>query len=72
MKIVNLSQLNSAYKKGETVSLESLLIKGLVQQKKSERIKSVKILGKGKLTQKLKFDEKLLFSKKALDARNVS
>ncbi len=48
---VNLSDLERAFKDGETVSIKTLREKGLV--KKSTKF--VKILGKGKLSKKLKF-----------------
>jgi len=57
--VVNLKDLEEKYKDGEEVSLKSLIEKGLVDKK----AKKVKILGKGKLTKRLKFADSLLFSK---------
>lgn len=62
-RIVNLEDLEKGYKMGEEVSLKSLIEKGIVDKK----TKKVKILGRGKLTKKLKFAEDILFSKRASD-----
>ncbi|OGD65468.1 50S ribosomal protein L15 [Candidatus Berkelbacteria bacterium RIFCSPHIGHO2_12_FULL_36_9] len=55
---VNFNILEKKFKDGEEVSPKSLYEKGLIESKKV----SIKILGKGKLTKKLKF-KKCLFSR---------
>lgn len=50
--VVNLAELNTAFKEGETVSPATLLAKGLVRRVKG-RAPKVKILGTGELTKKL-------------------
>lgn len=66
--VVNLEDLEKKYKAGEKVDLESLIEKGLVNKK----AKKVKILGRGKLTKKLKFSDELLFSKSVIDKIRIS
>ena len=61
--IVNLQDLEKIFKKGETVSPESLLQKRLVRRFRG-RTPMVKILGKGMLTSSLVF-KGVLFSKTA-------
>lgn len=61
VSIVNLADLDKKFKNGETVSVKSLIEKGLVD----DQTKQVKILGDGELTKKLKFEPGILFSKKA-------
>jgi large subunit ribosomal protein L15 len=72
--VVNLRDLDKKFKTGEEVSLKSLIEKGLIKPKKGQSIKTVKILGGGKLSKKLKFAKDLLFSKTARayhDNKNV-
>lgn len=57
--IFNLGWLNEKFNEGETISLNSLTEKGLVDKNKRFL---VKILGDGSLTKKLIFDKNLLFS----------
>jgi len=59
--IVNLKDLEKKFKNGEVVNPETLLEKGLIAKIRN-RIPEVKILGDGKLTKKLKF-ENCRFSK---------
>lgn len=54
-QIVNLDVLDVKFKEGETVSPQSLLDKSLVRKIKG-RAPVVKILGRGKLKKKLKFE----------------
>lgn len=49
--VINLDQLEKKFKQGEVVSPGTLNQKGLIDSKKEK----VKILGRGKLTKKLKF-----------------
>ncbi len=49
--VVNLGDINMAYKAGETVSVETLIQKGLLKRKGS----SVKVLGAGAFDKKLTF-----------------
>ena len=48
---INVDRLESNYKKGQTVNLETLFEKGIVSRNEVKR--GVKILGRGKLTKKL-------------------
>ena len=66
--VVNLVDLENKFKTNEMVSMDSLIKKGIIKFKKNKSIKKVKILGTGKLSKKLKFDESLLFSKKARES----
>lgn len=63
MVAVNLRDLNSAYKEGETVSKKTLLKRGLIRTGRF----GIKILGTGELKKKLVFDKELKFSKAAHD-----
>jgi large subunit ribosomal protein L15 len=54
--VVNLDQIEAKYADGETVSLESLKLKGLIKSRDA----NVKILGRGDLTKKLSFEMKKL------------
>lgn len=62
--IINLNDLNAHFKDQEIVSPQALLKKGLIDKIKG-RIPQVKILGKGGLTKKLKFQD-CKFSKNVL------
>lgn len=53
--VVNIADLDKAFKDSETVSPQSLLEKGLIRRIKGRRPK-VKILGRGELSKKLKFE----------------
>lgn len=66
-KTVNLGDLEKYYKNNETVSAESLIKKGLIRPKKSNRKIKIKVLGDGELTKNLKFPEDILYSQKALE-----
>jgi large subunit ribosomal protein L15 len=61
---INLNDLERNFKDGETVSVENLVKIGLVDKIKSKRSK-IKILGDGKLNNKLTVDKGILLSKKA-------
>lgn len=50
--IVSLKDINNNYKDGETVTPDTLIEKGIIDSKKEP----IKILGKDKLTVKVKFD----------------
>ena len=63
--IVNLSDLSNNFKEGETVSPDTLNKVGLVR-KVEGRLPKVKILGDGKILQKLVFQD-ILLSKSARD-----
>ncbi len=62
-RILNLRDIERAFKEGEKVSPEILVEKRLVRRI-SGKVPKVKILGKGEITKKLIF-ENLLFSKSA-------
>jgi len=51
-EVINVSELEGRYESGETVNLESLVLKGLVKKVPS----LVKILGNGELSKKLTVD----------------
>ena len=51
--VINLDQIERMYKDGETVSVETLQEKGFI---KSPSANGVKVLGKGSLTKKVKFE----------------
>lgn len=51
-EVVNVSELDVRYENGETVSLETLIVKGLIKKPSA----LVKILGDGDLTKKLTVD----------------
>lgn len=53
--VVNLAELDAAYKAGETVSLATLIEKGVIDVRNGKPSK-VKILGTGELTNKLSFE----------------
>ena len=63
-QIVSLAKLEEAYKDGETVSLETLVDKGLIRKNNAK----VKILGDGELTKKLTVAENILLSASAKKA----
>ncbi len=63
-QIVNLDQLDEAYKDGETVSVETLLAKKLITGKNGK----VKILGNGSLSKKLTAGEDIALSASAIAA----
>lgn len=54
--VINLDQLEKNYKSGEIVSLKTLLSKKIIKN----NVKKVKLLGRGKLTKELKFDNILM------------
>ena|SRR3990170_5487823 len=69
-KILNLDQINEAFKSGEEVTKELLAKKGLVkfaEAKKGKKQYFLKILGKGSLTKKLSIEADA-FSQSALEA----
>ena len=66
LAVVNLDVLEEKYKEGDVVSPASLIEKGIVRMIRGKTPK-VKILGDGKLSKKLVF-ENLNFSKSAKDA----
>jgi large subunit ribosomal protein L15 len=51
-EVINVNELDSRFENGETVSLETLIMKGLVKKPSS----LIKILGDGELTKKLTVD----------------
>jgi large subunit ribosomal protein L15 len=53
--VLNLRDIEKNFKEGETVSPDSLLEKGLISKIKN-RMPEIKILGDGKLTKKVKFE----------------
>ncbi len=58
---VNLSQIDAMFNDGDTITLALLRKRGLV----SKKAKGIKILGRGNLTKKIKFDASIRFSAKA-------
>lgn len=60
---VTLAQLERAYSEGETVSVETLFAKRIVDRK--ARVAGVKIVSTGTLTKKLKLDDAILASESA-------
>lgn len=60
---ITLAQLDRAFQDGETVSVEALLAKKIVDRK--ARVAGVKIVSTGKLTKKLKLDEAIFASESA-------
>ena len=64
--VVNLEILEKNTKDGETINPENLIVKGIISNIKGKTPK-VKILGTGKLTKKLVF-ENCMFSKTAKEA----
>lgn len=50
--VLNLDEINKKYKSGETVSLETLLAKGMIKANQT----AVKILGNGEVKKKLKVE----------------
>lgn len=58
---IKLDQIEKKFKDGEAVNIDSLIKAGLVD--KMKRANGVKIIGGGKITKKLSFDKKILFSK---------
>jgi len=63
--VVNLEDINEKFVDGEIVNLQSLVEKGILKIRKSDKNKKVKILGNGELSKKLIFSSGLLFSNKA-------
>jgi len=57
--IINLELIEKEFKDGETVSLKSLISKGLVDDK----AKKCKILGNGKISKKIKIEDCLMSKK---------
>lgn len=64
--IVSLESIDRAFKDGETVSLETLIARGLVQKLRAKS--GIKVLGNGKLSKKVIFSSDILFSRTAQDA----
>jgi large subunit ribosomal protein L15 len=58
---ISLEKIEKKFKDGETVSVEALIKVGLVDKMKKKN--GVKIIGGGKITKKLSFEEGILFSK---------
>ena len=54
-QIVNLDEIDGKYSDGETVSVNTLLEKGIIRRV-ARKVPNVKILGKGELSKKLKFE----------------
>ncbi len=52
-QVINFADLEKNFKSGEEVSKKNLMEKGMIRKK----TKNVKVLGKGKLTKKLKFKD---------------
>ncbi len=61
IEAVNLSQIEAMFNDGDIISLATLRKKGLV----SKKAKGVKVLGRGKITKKISFEETIKFSAKA-------
>ncbi len=64
--VLNLQDLNAAFKGGEAITISALLQKGLVAEAEG-RLPKVKILGQGQVTKKLNF-KGLTASKSAKEA----
>jgi len=60
--VINLEDLDRIYNDGETVSVTTLIDKGVL---KKPPFGGVKILGRGKLSKKLQFDSEISFSASA-------
>lgn len=67
--VVNLKQINDAFEDGETVSLETLVVKGLL----SGPTYGIKLLGQGELTKKvtIELDDISETAKSKLDAKKI-
>ena len=59
--IVNLFELEKAFKSGDKITPKSLVAAGLIK-KKGDKMPAIKILGGGKLSKKLTFDKSILMS----------
>src|SRR3989344_856620 len=59
--IVNLFELERAFKSGDKITSKTLVEAGLVKRK-GDKMPKIKILGSGKLTKKLIFDKSILMS----------
>lgn len=59
--IVNLFELEKAFKSGDKVTPKALVLAGLVKTK-GDKMPKIKILGGGKLSKKLTFDKSILMS----------
>lgn len=59
--VIHLSDIQKKFKDGDTVSVETLIKVGLIDKMKEKN--RIKIIGGGKLAEKISFDKNILFSK---------
>lgn len=60
--IVNIDAINKSFNNGEIVNIATLILKKIVNIKKSKKSPKIKILGNGNFDKKLIFSKDILFS----------